>query len=143
MLASAESDTIHVATSSNHWCSGLMSKACVRARVNSVAFVLLLIALIAFPAPALAQRAKVSFRIAPFGSPNLSPLFKVDVVNPVSHGGVTVPSFSLTDTKTGPQFTNLARCSQMSHSEPRQWLRGSATSRCRTRLFPRRSRARR
>jgi hypothetical protein len=85
-----------------------MSKACVRARVDSVAFALLLMVLIALPAPVLAQRAKVSFRIAPFGSPNLSPLFKIDVVEPVSRGGVVVPSFTLTDTKTGPEFTNIS-----------------------------------
>ena len=82
-----------------------MSQACVRVRVASAAFVLFLIA---FPAPALAQQAKVSFRIAPFGSPNLSPLFKVDVVEAVSRDGVVFPSFSLTDTKNGPEVTNLA-----------------------------------
>jgi len=82
-----------------------MSQACVRVRVTSAAFVLLLTA---FAAPALAQQARVSFRVAPFGAPNLSPLFKVDIVEPVARGGVIVPSFSLTDTKTGPQVTNLA-----------------------------------
>ncbi len=86
-----------------------MSQAYVRVRAASAAFVLLLVTLlIAFPAPALAQQAKISFRIAPFGSPNLSPLFKVDIVEPVARGGVVLPSFSLTDTKTGPQVTNLA-----------------------------------
>ena len=82
-----------------------MSQACVRVRVASAAFVLLLIA---FPAPALAQQAKVSFRIAPFGVPNLSPLFKVDVVEAVGSGGLIFPSFTLTDTNNGPQVTNLA-----------------------------------
>jgi hypothetical protein len=82
-----------------------MPQACIRVRFAPAAFVLLLTA---FPASALAQQAKISFRIAPFGGPNASPLFKVDIVEPVAQGGLMVPSFSLTDTQTGPQVTNLA-----------------------------------
>ena len=83
-----------------------MFRPCVRAHVGSAAFVLLMLCL---PGTVLAQQAKVSFRVAPFGTTkSASPLFKIDIVEPQSRKGMTLPSLTLVDTSTGPRLTNLA-----------------------------------
>jgi hypothetical protein len=85
-----------------------MSRACVRARVAKAALVLLLPGFLAFPARALAQQAKVSFRVAPFGAKSATPLFKVDIVKPPARGSVALPSLTVMETATGPRLTNVA-----------------------------------
>jgi hypothetical protein len=83
-----------------------MPTSCARACGGFVALVLGFT--IVWSVPVRAQRAKVSFRVAPFGTPNLSPLFRVEIAAPSPEDGILFPSLTLTETDRGPQLTNLA-----------------------------------
>jgi hypothetical protein len=79
------------------WC------ACARSVLAALALQFLFV-----PSTALAQQARVSVRVAPFGAASVTPLFKVDIVESKSRTGIALPSMTLTNSPTGPQISNLA-----------------------------------
>ncbi len=81
-----------------------MFRTCVRVLVG----VAVLVSFLGTPAIGLAQQANVSVRVAPFGVRTSVPLFSVDIVEPATKTGLTLPSLTVVNTSDGPQLTNLA-----------------------------------
>ena len=60
------------------------------------------------PAPARAQQATVSVRVVPFGWHSATPLFSLRIDESKVTHGLPLPALTLTNTKSGPEVTNLA-----------------------------------
>jgi hypothetical protein len=82
-----------------------MRRPRVSARAAVVGVVLVLLSL---PAAALAQQATVSVRVAPFGWRSSTPLFNVRIEESSDDRRLRLPSLTLTNTRSGPELTNLA-----------------------------------
>lgn len=59
------------------------------------------------PAAALAQEARVSFRLFPFAAANQTPPLTIEIRGSPSSKGISFPSFTLSKTERGPQLTGF------------------------------------